>query len=483
MTSLVVGPAVPEAFLFITATLLLGIAAFLPERRAAEITTPVAVILLLVTAMLVVAVGGGRALAFGGHFVQDEFAAFLKVLTLVVAAGTVLVAPGYLADERMERFEYPMLALFSALGMMMMISANSLLALYMAIELHSLPLYVMAAIKRDSVRAAEAGLKYFVLGALASGLLLYGASLVYGFTGTLMFDELAQRYAGAEAAPLPLGALVGLIFLVAGFAFKLAAVPFHMWTPDVYEGAPTPVTAFVAAAPKLAAVGLTLRVLFEPFGAMVEEWRQVIVLVALGSMILGAFAAIGQSNIKRLMAYSTIGHVGYAFVGLAAGSVTGVQGVLVYMAIYAVMTLGTFACILMMRRQGRYVETLDDLAGLSRSDPLMALAMALLMFSLAGIPPLAGFFAKLYVFLAAVQAGLTWLAVVGVLTSVVAAYYYIRIVKLMYFDEPAETFDRLRRPELQLVAAVSAAFVALFVLWPTPLLTAAEAAARVLVGS
>ncbi len=483
MTGLVVGPAVPEAFLFLVATLLLGVGAFLPERRAAEVMTPVAVIVLLVTAMLVMAVGPGRAFAFGGHFVHDGFAAFLKVVALVVAAGAVLVAPGWFADERTARFEYPILALFSALGMLMMVSANSLLALYMAVELHSLPLYVMAAIKRDSLRASEAGLKYFVLGALASGLLLYGASLVYGFTGTLMFDELARAHAGAGAAPLPLGALVGLIFLVAGFAFKLAAVPFHMWTPDVYEGAPTPVVAFVAAAPKLAAVGLALRVLHEPFGAFADEWRQVIVLVALGSMILGAFAAIGQTNLKRLMAYSTIGHVGYAFVGLAAGTATGVQGVLVYMAIYAVMTLGTFACILMMRRQGRYVEAIDDLAGLSRTDPLMALALALLMFSLAGIPPLAGFFAKLHVFLAAVEAGLVWLAVVGVLTSVVGAFYYLRIVKLMYFDEPAEAFDRLRRPELQLVAAASAAFVALFLLWPTPLLSAAEAAARVLVGS
>lgn len=476
MSSLVLAPALPEAFLFAVGVLLLGVGAFLPERQAAADMMPLSVIALLVTAVLVMAVGPGPAYAFGGHFVQDGFAAFLKVVALVIAAASILVAPAWLQDERVERFEYPLLALFSALGMMAMVSASSLLALYMAIELHSLPLYVLAAVKRDSVRASEAGLKYFVLGALASGLLLYGCSLVYGFTGTLMFDRLAAELAAGEG--LPLGALVGLVFLLAGFAFKLAAVPFHMWTPDVYEGAPTPVTTFIAAAPKLAAVGLAVRVLMEPFGAHVADWRQVVVLVALGSMALGAFAAIGQTSIKRLMAYSTIGHVGYAFVGLAAGNLTGIQGVLVYMAIYAVMTLGTFACILMMRRQGRYVENIDDLAGLAATRPAMALALALLMFSLAGIPPLAGFFAKLYVFLAAVEAGLVPLAVFAVLTSVVAAYYYLRIVKVMYFDEPAPAFDHIGRPELQLVATVSAAFVALFLLYPGPLLSAAEAAAR-----
>jgi NADH-quinone oxidoreductase subunit N len=474
--------ALPEAFLFVSGLVLLLVGAF-REREANSFVLPLVVLAFLVAALLMV--GGDRSVryAFGGHFVFDGFAVFAKVLILLAAAATLLLAPAWLADERIERFEFPLLALFSTLGMLMMVSANSLLALYMALELHSLPLYVMAAFKRDELRATEAGLKYFVLGALASGLLLYGCSLVYGFTGTLRFDLLASTFgSGASMAPLPVGAIVGLVFVVAGLAFKLAAVPFHMWTPDVYEGAPTPVTAFLTAAPKLAAIALALRLLFQPFGDFVTEWQQVVVLVSIGSMILGAFAAIGQTNIKRLMAYSSIGHVGYALVGVAAGTVQGVYAALVYMGIYLAMTIGTFGCILMMRRQGRYVEGIADLAGLSRSRPLMALALAIFMFSLAGIPPLAGLFAKLYVFLAAVDAGLVWLAVLGVLTSVVGAFYYLRIVKLMYFDEPAEAFDPMPRPGLGLVVGVTAVLTAGFLLLPGPLLDTADAAARALVG-
>ncbi len=472
-------PALPEAFLFLSGLVLLMLGTF-TERHGSRWITGLAITSLLIAALLVLA-GGGAARAFSGHFVVDGFARFVKVLLFVSAALTILIAPGYLADLRVGRFEWPVLALLSTLGMAMMVSANSLLALYMALELQSLPLYVLAAFRRDSLRSTEAGLKYFVLGALASGLLLYGCSLVYGFTGTLSFEVLARAFGGATGAePLPTGALVGLVFLVAGLAFKLAAVPFHMWTPDVYEGAPTPVTAFLAAAPKLAAMALVLRLLFGPFAASVSDWQQIIVLVSLGSMILGAFAAIGQTNIKRLMAYSSIGHVGYALVGVAAGSEAGIRAVLVYMAIYLAMTIGTFACILMMRRHERYVEGIADLAGLSRHQPMMALAIALFMFSLAGIPPLAGFFGKLYVFLAAVDSGLTWLAVVGVLTSVVGAFYYVRIVKLMYFDEPAEPFDRLARPELHAVAAATALFVAGFLFLPGPVLEGAGAAARAL---
>src|SRR4029078_10397914 len=302
----------------------------------------------------------------------------------------------------------------------------------------SLALYVVAAINRDSVRSTEAGLKYFVLGALSSGMLLYGASLVYGFTGTVRFGGLAKASANGG-----IGLIFGLVFLFAGFCFKVSAVPFHMWTPDVYKGAPTPITAFFAAAPKVAGIAMFMRVAIDAFPDIVPQWQQIVVFVSIASMVLGAFAAIGQRNIKRLMAYSSIGHMGYALVGLAAGTPEGVQGVLVYMSIYVAMTLGTFAVILSMRRDGKLVENISDLSGLARTHPTMAFFLGILLFSLAGIPPLAGFFAKFYVFLAAIKAGLFTLAVIGVLTSVVGAYYYLAIVKIMYFDEPARGFQRM----------------------------------------
>ena len=317
--------------------------------------------------------------------------------------------------------------------MLMLISAADLIALYLGLELMSLSLYVVAAINRDSVRSTEAGLKYFVLGALSSGMLLYGASLIYGFTGTVSFAGIAKA-----AGQGGIGLVFGLVFLFAGFCFKVSAVPFHMWTPDVYEGAPTPITAFFAAAPKVAGIAMFVRTTIVAFPEIAPQWQQIVIFVAIASMALGAFAAIGQRNIKRLMAYSSIGHMGFALVGLAAGTPEGVQGVLVYMAIYVAMTLGTFACILSMRRDGVLVEEISDLAGLARTNPTMAFFLAMLLFSLAGIPPLAGFFAKFYVFLAAIKAGLFTLAVLGVLASVVGAYYYLAIVKIMYFDEPAK---------------------------------------------
>ncbi len=474
-------PALPEVFLVLAALALLVVGA-LREHEPARLVTPLAALALLIAALFVIGADKTPEPIFAGHFVFDSFAAFLKVIILVGSAVSILLAQGYLQDQDLDRFEFPLLVLLAALGMSMMVSANSFLALYMALELQSLSLYVLAAFNRDQLRSTEAGLKYFVLGALASGMLLYGCSLVYGFTGTLLFDELGTILTASEGGvvELGLGALSGLVFITAGLAFKLSAVPFHMWAPDVYEGAPTPVTAFFAAAPKVAAVGLTLRVLMQPFGSAADEWQQIIVFIAVASMLLGAFAAIRQTNIKRLLAYSGIGHVGFALVGLAAGTERGIYGVLIYMTIYLVMTIGTFAVVLMMRRQGRYIETIEDLAGLSTTRPLLAAAMAIFMFSLAGIPPLAGFFGKLYVFMAAVEAGLTPLAVIGVLASVVGAYYYLRIVKLMYFDEPADAFDRQWRPELQAVVAVSAVLVLGFILIPGPLLATAQAAAAAL---
>jgi NADH-quinone oxidoreductase subunit N len=360
---------------------------------------------------------------------------------------------------------------------MMMISANDLITLYVGLELQNLALYVVASFNRDSVRSSEAGLKYFVLGALSSGMLLYGASLIYGFTGTTAFADLAALMADGTAST---GIVIGLVFVVVGLAFKVSAVPFHMWTPDVYEGAPTPVTAFFAVAPKIAALALFVRFMVEPFGPLLSEWRQIIIFLSIASMVLGAVAAIAQENIKRLMAYSSIGHVGYALIGLATGSANGIRGVLVYMAIYLFMTIGTWGVILCMRRGGRMVEGISDLAGLSRTQPGLALAMGIFMFALSGIPPTAGFFAKLYVFLAAIDAGLAGLAVIGVVTSVVSAFYYLRIVKVMYFDEPVGDFDRSIGSELKGVVFVTAVVTLFFFLLPGPVMGAAEAAASAL---
>ncbi len=421
------------------------------------------------------------SVAFGGLVVTDGFGHFMKLLVLLGSALTIGMSLGYMEREQMARFEFPILMLFATLGMMMMVSANDLISLYMGLELQSLALYVIAAFRRDTVRSSEAGLKYFVLGALSSGILLYGSSLVYGFTGSTGFAEIAEVLGAGVAGEAPsVGLIVGLVFVVAGLAFKVSAVPFHMWTPDVYEGAPTPVTAFFASAPKVAAMALLVRVMIGPFGDLIEQWQQIVVVVSIGSMALGAFAAVYQTNIKRLMAYSSIGHMGYVLVGLAAGSEAGVLGVAVYLAIYLVMNVGTFACILCMRHQGRMLEGIEDLKGLGKTNPLMALALAVFMFSMAGIPPLAGFFGKFYVFLAAIESGLYTLAVIGVLTSVVGAFYYLRIVKLMYFDEPAESFDRPISPELRLIIAGSSLAMVVFIVFIGPLVNGAAAAAAVL---
>jgi NADH-quinone oxidoreductase subunit N len=378
----------------------------------------------------------------------------------------------YARREGQERFEYSVLILLSTLGMLMLISAADLIALYLGLELMSLPLYVVAASHRSELRATEAGLKYFVLGALSSGMLLYGASLIYGFTATVSFAGIAQA-----AGQGGVGMIFGIVFLFAGFCFKVSAVPFHMWTPDVYEGAPTPVTAFFAAAPKVAGMAMFVRTAVMAFPGITSEWQQIVVFVSLASMALGSFAAIGQRNFKRLMAYSSIGHMGFALIGLAAGTSEGVQGVLVYIAIYVTMTLGIFAVILSMRRPTGMVESIDQLAGLARTQPTMAFFLAMLLFSMAGVPPLAGFFAKFYVFLAAIKAGLYLLAVLGVVTSVVGAYYYLAIVKLMYFDEPVGKFEQMPY-ELRVVLAICGLFNIFFFLYPAPLVGIASAAAH-----
>jgi len=399
--------------------------------------------------------GDGTHVAFTGSFVDDGFARFAKVTILLAAAAVLVMSQEYMARRGLLRFEYPILIALATVGMMVMVSAGDLITLYMGLELQSLALYVVAAIRRDSARSTEAGLKYFVLGALSSGLLLYGASLTYGYAGTTLFSGIiASTQDGVS-----LGLLFGLVFMLAGFAFKVSAAPFHMWTPDVYEGAPTPVTAFFATAPKVAAMGLFARVVFDAFGGVVGDWQQIVAFLSVASMFLGAVAAIGQKNIKRLMAYSSIAHMGFALMGLAAGTAFGVQAMLIYMAIYVTMNIGTFAFILSMEKDGLPVTDIAALNMYSRREPLKALAMLVLLFSLAGVPPMVGFFGKFYVLRAAYDGGLGWLAVAGVIASVIGAFYYLRIVYFMYFGEEREALDPAGSPVLWGFLMASAAMM------------------------
>jgi len=470
-------PLYPELALIVGAMALLMLGVFRPEREgAAEAIGWLAIIVIGLAAWLVLQQPAGAHRLFDGAFVVDGFGRFMKLLTFTAAAVALLLSFDYLRQVRSMKFEYPVLALLATAGMGMMISANDLISLYLGLELQSLALYVMAAIRRDDQRSSEAGLKYFVLGALSSGMLLYGASLIYGFTGSTSFTAIAA-VAAQPGAGENIGLVIGLVFLLVGIAFKVSAVPFHMWTPDVYEGAPTPVTAFFAAAPKVAAMALFMRVVLASFAGVRPQWQQVVTALAIASMVLGAFAAIGQTNIKRLLAYSAIGNIGYALIGLAAASPEGVRGVLIYLVIYVAMTLGAFACVLAMRRPGGMVEEIDELSGLAENNLGMATVLAILLFSLAGIPPLAGFFAKFYVFVAAVKEGLWALAIIGVLASVVGAYYYLRIVKIMFFDAPRARFATTQT-KAGLVMAVSALYILLYVVWPAPLVEAAGAAAK-----
>lgn len=456
-----VAMTLPEIVLALGALALMMVSAWAqPSATRAISWAAVAVLLGACLALIGPATTGGSA--FDGMYRADAFAGFSKVLIYLAAAVAIVLAPTFFERTAGDdlRPEYPVLILLSAIGMGIMVSAGDLLTLYIGLELQSLAAYVLASFMRQDQRSAEAGLKYFVLGALASGILLYGISLVYGFSGSTLFDEIAGAYAGASLAGdgKSIGLLFGLVFVFAGLAFKISAVPFHMWTPDVYEGAPTPVTAFFASAPKVAAMGLAVRVAIEAMGPADAQWRQIVIFAALASIIFGAVAAIGQSNIKRLLAYSSINNVGFALIGLAAGTPEGVAAVLTYMAIYVVMTLGSFLVVLQMRgADGQPVETIASLAGLSRTRPGLAAALAIFMFSLAGIPPLFGFWAKFAVFDAAVRAGLFPLAVVGIAASTIGAYYYLRVVKTMYFDEPAAAFGDGDKLESGLIAVAAVA--------------------------
>ncbi len=469
----------PEIALAVYAMLALIVAVYTYKDATASLLVLITAGLMVTLGAWIMVHGEGTNVAFGGMIVEDGFARFAKVTILFSAAAILVMSEGYMRSRDLLRFEYPLLVALAAVGMMVMVSAGDLMALYMGLELQSLALYVVASLRRDSVKSTEAGLKYFVLGALSSGLLLYGASLVYGYAGTTLFSGIIET---AQHGDVSLGLLFGLVFLIAGMGFKVSAVPFHMWTPDVYEGAPTPITAFFATAPKVAAMGLFARVLHDAFGNAVSDWSQIVALLSVCSMFLGAVAAIGQTNIKRLMAFSSIAHMGYALMGLAAGTVLGVQAMLIYMAIYVTMNVGTFAFILMMERDGQPVTDIRALNMYSKKEPGKALAMLVLLFSLAGVPPMLGFFGKFYVLRAAYEGGLAWLAIAGVVASVIGAYYYLRIVFFMYFgDESEEGIDQGGSPVLWGFLMASAAIMVLGIANMFGVEAAAAAAAATLV--
>jgi NADH-quinone oxidoreductase subunit N len=449
-------PLLPELILSVGVLVLILYGAFRGERSVEGVNVGALLLLVLAFFVVVTQPAGMKVTTLSGAFISDAFSRVMKGLVLLGSAATILLSRDYFQRERIDRFEFPVLILLCTIGMMVMASANDLIALYLGLELQSLAAYVIAAFHRDDLKSTEAGLKYFVLGALSSGMLLYGASLVYGFTGTVSFPGIVSALHGDPG----FGIVLGIVFVAAGVAFKMSAVPFHMWTPDVYEGAPTPVTAFFASAPKLAAMALLTRFAIQAVGPATFEWRQIVIVMALASTILGGVAAIGQPNIKRLLAYSSINNVGFALIGLAAGTREGVASVLFYMAVYLVMTLGSFLVVLRMRdAEGRSVESIASLSGLSRSRKGLALAMAMFMFSLAGVPPLLGFWPKFLVFRAAVSADLTWLAAVGIATSVISAYYYLKIVKTMYFDDAAPAYAPTRDWAQTALIAIAAIIV------------------------
>ncbi|HKL04516.1 MAG TPA: NADH-quinone oxidoreductase subunit NuoN [Roseovarius sp.] len=467
----------PEIVISVYAIAALLFTAYTGRDRMAGMLLWLTAALFAAMALWIGTTGQGTRTAFGGMFNDDGFARFAKVVILLSAAAVMVMGQEYMMRRKILRFEYPVLIALSAVGMMLMVSAGDLMALYMGLELQSLALYVVASLRRDSAKSTEAGLKYFVLGALSSGLLLYGASLVYGFAGTTLFSGIIEAADGQA----PVGLLIGLVFVLSGLAFKVSAVPFHMWTPDVYEGAPTPITAFFATAPKVAAMALFARVVHDAFGGVVGDWQQVLAVLSVLSMFLGAVAAIGQTDIKRLMAYSSIAHMGYALMGLAAGTVFGVQAMLIYMAIYVTMNVGTFAFILSMERDGQPITEIASLNNYSRAHPARALAMMILLFSLAGVPPLLGFFGKLYVLRAAYEGGLAWLAVAGVIASVIGAFYYLRIVYYMYFGEEREPLETSRSPVQWSFLMVSAALMLLGIINMFGVEGMAQAAAATLV--
>ena len=452
----------PELFLSISLLSLLMLGVF--KKNSFLVVSKLSSIVLLLTIPLIYINDNTSEKLFNNNYLIDEFSSFLKILILGSSAFALFFTNQYIKDNKIDKFEYPILILTAILGMFVMVSSNNLIGLYLGIELQSLSLYVLAALNRDSVKSTEAGVKYFVLGALSSGLLLYGCSLVYGFTGSTNYYVIAENYTSSNLA-----LSFGLVFILVGLAFKISAVPFHMWTPDVYEGAPTSVTAFFALAPKVAGFGAIIRILYIAFGNVVNEWQTILIFISIASMILGAVAAIGQTNIKRLMAYSSISHMGYALAGVTTGTNEGISSSILYIFLYVVMNIGSFVCIILMKRKTVYLENIRDLSGLSKNHPVVAFSFTVILFSLAGIPPLAGFFAKFYIFMAVIKSNLFALAIIGLITSVVSAFYYLRIIKIIYFDPEQEKFDPITSKGIRFSLAFSTLLILFYFLNPSSL--------------
>ena len=451
---------IPEIFLSISILSLLIIGVFI--KNSFEIIYRLSIFVIFLIILIILSGDNESAKVFSESFVIDKFSLYSKVLILLSAFFVLLISKKYIVDIKNNKFEYPIIALLSLLGMFIMVSSNDLILFYLGLELQSLALYILASIDRDNIKSSEAGVKYFVLSALSSGLLLYGCSLIYGFTGSTNFEEIAN-----SSGDFNTGTIFGMVFILVGLAFKVSAVPFHMWTPDVYQGSPTSVTSFFSVVPKIAGIAIFIKFLYLPFREVLNEWQYILVFMSIASMILGSVAAMGQTNIKRLMAYSSIGHIGYAIAGIAAGTENGFKSTLVYISIYAVMNIGAFACILLMKRGGKYIEEIEELSGVSKNHPLMSLGLLIILFSLAGIPPLAGFFAKFYIFMAVIESEMYTLAVVGLVTTVLSAFYYIRIIKIMYFDEPKKAFEKFVDYRIHGPILLSCILLVSFFLYPS----------------
>ena len=450
----------PELFLFITIMFLLMLGVFI--KKSFKLVNLLTILSLVFAIALVLNQPSEIIKIFNESYIIDRLSIFMKVLTLLFCLFVLLSSKDYIKTNNIDKIEYPVIVLASSLGMILMISSYDLIVFYLGLELQSLSLYILASFKRNDEKSTEAGLKYFVLSALASGLLLYGCSLIYGFTGSTNFEIISTNLDEANT-----GAVFGIVFIIVALAFKVSAVPFHMWTPDVYEGAPTSVTSFFALVPKIAAISVFIRFMYVPFSNLIDQWQTIIVFLSIASMILGAFAAIGQTNIKRLMAYSSIGHMGYALAGLSTATNSGIQSTIIYLTIYLVMNLGAFACIFMMKRGNVFYENINDLSGLSKNHPMVALSFLIILFSLAGIPPLAGFFAKFYVFMAVIEAKMYMLAIIGLVTTVVSAFYYLRIIKIIYFDKPKKPFEEIYDWGLKISLILSSIVILIYFIYPS----------------
>ena len=451
---------IPEIFLSISIFSLLMIGVFI--KNSFETVYRLSIFVIFLILLIILSGDNESAKIFSESFVVDKFSLYSKTLILISTFFVLLISKRYIVDIKNNKFEYPIIVLLSLLGMFVMVSSNDLILFYLGLELQSLALYILASIDRDNIKSSEAGIKYFVLGALSSGLLLYGCSLMYGFTGSTNFEEIASNSGDFNVATI-----FGMVFILVGLAFKVSAVPFHMWTPDVYQGSPTSVTSFFSVVPKVAGIAIFIKFMYLPFREVLNEWQYILVFMSIASMILGAVAAMGQTNIKRLMAYSSIGHIGYAIAGIATGTESGFKSTLVYISIYVVMNIGAFACILLMKREGKYLEEIDELSGLSKNHPLISFALLIILFSLAGIPPLAGFFAKFYIFMAVIESGMYTLAIVGLVATVVSAFYYIRIIKIMYFDEPKKPFEKFTDYRIYGPIVLSCILLLSFFLYPS----------------